>query len=150
MRTRALMYLSILLLVVTLLVAEDVKKEISETEFFEVFSGTWINEDYPGGVYYQQKIINYSDGMWEEYDFITDDEEYVHYGKYTMDDMWVDSNGDIWFKAQWECLLHGSKYFLLGKISNSGTVWEYVYQVSRYPTEISPIEGHYTIRYRQE
>jgi len=148
MKTRTLIYVSILFSAVTLLFAEDVKRSISETEFFEVFSGTWVNEDYLGVSYYRQKIINYSDGRWEEYDFITDD-EYFHYGKYTMDNMWVDSNGDIWFKARWECLVHGSKYFVFGRISNSGKVLEIVYQGSRYPTEISPIEGMYNIRYRQ-
>jgi hypothetical protein len=148
MKTRTLIYVIILFSAVTLLFAEDVKRTISETEFFEIFSGTWVNEDYLGGAYYQQKIINYSDGRWELYDFIPD-KEYDFYGKYTMDDMWVDSNGDIWFKARWEFLVHGYKYFLLGKISNSVTVLEIVYQESRYPTEINPIEGMYNIRYRQ-
>jgi hypothetical protein len=46
--------------------------------------------------------------------------------------------------------MDGYKYFLLGKISNSVTVLEIVYQESKYPTEISPIEGMYNIRYRQE
>ena len=148
MKTRTLIYVSILFSAVTLLFAEDVKRTISETEFFEIFSGTWVNEDYSGVIYWRQKIINYSDGRWEEYNFIKDDQP-DHYGKYTMDDIWMDSVGDIWFKAHWECLVHG-KYFLLGKISNSSTVLENVLQESRYPTEISPIGGHYTIRYRQE
>ena len=128
--------------------AEDVKNAISEKEFFQAFSGTWANEDYLGMMYQRQKIINYADGRWEEYTLITDD-EYHHYGKYIMDDMWVDSNGDIWFKARRECLVHGSKYFLLGKISKSGTVLENVFQKSRYPTDISPIEGLYYIYNRQ-
>ena len=132
----------------SLLLAEDSKNTISEKEFFQVFSGTWVNEEYIGVTYQRQKLINYSDGRWEEYNFITDDQS-DHYGKYTMDDIWVGSNGDIWCKARRECLVHG-KYYLFGKISKSGTVLEYVFQESRYPTEISPIEGHYNIRYRQE
>lgn len=148
MKSVTLILVMVLFFMAPFLFAEDVKNAISETEFFEVFSGTWVNTDYSGMLYWQQKVVFYPDGRWEEYNFITDDQP-DHYGKYTMDDMWVDSNGDIWFKFHWQCLVHGSKYFVLGKISNSGTVLEYVYQGSRYPTEISPIEGKYNIRYRQ-
>ena len=149
MKTRTLIYVSILFSAVTLLFAEDVKRTISETEFFEVFRGTWINEDYLGETGYRQKWVLSPDGRWENYNLITDDQRGC-YGRYIMDVMWVDSNGDVWFKASMECLVHESKYFVLGKISNSGTVLEQVFQAGRYPTEISPIEGLYNIRYRQE
>ena len=147
MKSVTLILVMVLFFMAPFLFAEDVKNAISEMEFFEVFSGTWVNTDYSGMLYWQQKVVFYPDGRWEEYNFITDDQP-DHYGKYTMDDMWVDSNGDIWFKARWEFLVQ--IYFLLGKISNSVTVLEIVYQESRYPTEISPIEGMYNIRYRQE
>ena len=148
MKTRTLIYVSILLVVVTLLFAEDVKNEISEMEFFEVFNGTWINEDFAGVVDFMQKYVHYPDGRWETYNLITGDQRGC-YGKHTIDVKWVDSNGDVWFKASTECLLHKEKFFVLGKISNSGTVLEQVSQRSKYPTEISPIEGLYSIHYRQ-
>jgi len=37
--------------------AEDVKNAISEMEFFEVFSGTWVNEDYSGMFNWLQKVV---------------------------------------------------------------------------------------------
>jgi hypothetical protein len=148
MKTRTLIYVSILFLAAILLFAEDVKRSISETEFFEVFSGTWVNEDYSGVGDFEQKLVLYPDGRWETYLLLTDDQRRC-YGKYTMDAMWVDSNGDVWFKSRWECFVCKWKFFVLGKISNSGTVSEHVSQGSRYPTEISPIEGLYNIRYRQ-
>ena len=39
------------------LFAEDVKNAISEMEFFEVFSGTWVNEDYSGMFNWLQKVV---------------------------------------------------------------------------------------------
>jgi len=149
MKSVTLILVIVLFFMVPFLFAEDVKNAISEMEFFEVFSGTWINEDYLGKTGYRQKWVLYPDGGWENYNLITDDQRGC-YGRYTMDVMWVDSNGDVWFKASMECLVHESKYFVLGKISNSGTVLEQVFQAGRYPTEISPIEGLYNIRYRQE
>ena len=148
MKSVTLILVMVLFFMAPFLFAEDVKNAISEMEFFEVFSGTWVNTDYSGMLYWRQKVVFYPDGRWEEYNLITDDQP-EHYGPYTIEEMWTDSNGDIWFKFHWQCLVHGSKYFVLGKISNSGTVLEYVYQGSRYPTEISPIEGKYNIRYRQ-
>ena len=149
MKSVALVVVLILFFMAPLLFAEDVKNAISEKEFFQVFSGTWVNEDYLGASDQRQKIINYSDGRWEEYNLITDD-EYYHHGKYIMDDMWVDSNDDIWYQARSECLVHDTKYFVLGKISNFDTVWENVWSGVDYPSEVSLIGGNYRIYYRQE
>ena len=149
MKSLTLILVMVVFLIAPFLFADDVENAISEKEFFEVFSGTWVNEDYSGLLLYmRQKVVHYPDGRWEEYDLITDD-EYYYYGNYTVDVIWVDSNGDIWFKARSEELVEGINRFVLGKISKSGTVLEYVSQVSRYPMEISPIEGLCLIRYRQ-
>ena len=149
MKSMALIVVLVLFFMSSLIFAEDVKNAISEKEFFQVFSDTWVNEDYLGTVYEKQKVINYSDGKWEEYNLIKDAQPY-HYGIYTMDAIWVDSNDDIGYKARRECLVHGTKYFILGKINNFSTVWEYVWSGVDYPNEVSLIGGNYMIYYRQE
>ncbi len=55
MKARTLIFMSIFLLAVTFLFAEDVKKEISDEDFMEAWSGTWINTDY--GKSRSQKVI---------------------------------------------------------------------------------------------
>jgi len=122
MKARMLIFMSIFLLAVTFLFAEDVKKEISDEDFMEAWSGTWINEDY--GRSRSQKLI-YSDGRWEEYTLVTNT---IHgdWGEIIILDKWLDSKGNVWYREHWESSHFGSKGYAMGKISNSGNTLEVI------------------------
>jgi len=56
--------------------------------------------------------------------------------KYTMTDQWLDSKGTIWYKAYWEVISPSvAKGYEMGKISDTGNTWEYIYASSDYPIE---------------
>ena len=148
MKSVTLILVMVLLFTASFIFADDVKKAISEKEFLEVFTGTWVNKDH-GGYFEPQKVVYLSEKKWEEYSFLNDDQA-EHYGPYTIEEMWMDSNGDIWFKVRLECVAHKGLLLTLGKISNSGKALDKVWQTNRFPTEISPIEGTQTTFYRQE
>ena len=146
---------SILILVLAVLIitggCATRKKAISETDFFEAYSGTWINTDYSGDSWGLQKKIHFPDGRWEEYSLVTLSEWSKH-GKDTIGDMWTDSNGDIWYKASWEDS-HNQKGYTMGKISDSGNTLEILFRNFGEPIEewdLDNIHYHYVIHYRQE
>jgi hypothetical protein len=58
------------------------RKAISDEDFMEAWSGTWINTDYGRGRYPQKKVY-YSDGRWEEYTRVTNEIKY-DWGKATV------------------------------------------------------------------
>jgi hypothetical protein len=131
--------------------ADDVKNAISEKEFFQVFSGTWINEDYNGSTYEPQKFVHYSDGKWERYLFLNDDISKC-YGTNTIIDTWTDSNGDYWCTANMECTKHNVKSYTMRKISDSGNTHEMLLNYVEPIEEWNPDDTYtlYMIHYRQE
>ena len=117
MKARTLIYMSIFLLAVSFLFAEDVKKEISDEDFIEAWSGTWINLDY--GESRPQKKIYHPDGTWDNYSLDNYLRKY-NWGKTIILDKWLDSEGNVWYREHWESLYLNSKGYAMGKISNSG------------------------------
>jgi hypothetical protein len=63
-------FVSILILVLAVLIVigscATRRKAISEEDFFEVWSGTWINTEYKGGGRYP-KIVIHPDGTMQNY-----------------------------------------------------------------------------------
>ena len=150
MKSRTLIFMSIFLLAVTFLFAEDVKKEISDEDFIEAWSGTWINLDYGKGSF-AQKLIYYSDGIYDEYILVTDTMRY-DWGKIIILDKWLDSEGNVWCRTHWEGTLHGGKGYQMVKISNSGNTLEVIWASESFPIEEwepDRFEYNYEIHYRQ-
>ena len=153
MKSRALVSILILVLAVLIITGSCAtkRKVISEEDFFEVWSGTWINTDYGGGSL-PQKRINHPDGTEESFGQLTST---MAGGKYkiTILDQWLDSKGTIWYRGQWESFPPlRSKGYEMGKISDSGNTWEYIWASEDYPIEEwEPyrFEYNYRIRYRQ-
>jgi hypothetical protein len=152
MKTR--MFISILILVLAVLIVAGScasrQKAISEEDFFKVWSGTWINIDYGGDTY--QKEINYPNGTYEVYGEVTSTEP-GNWGEITLLDKWVDSKGNVWYRAKSETLYFSHMYYEMGKISDSGNTWEYIWAGEDYPIEEwepDRFEYNYRIRYRQE
>jgi hypothetical protein len=152
MKTRT--FVSILILVFAVLIIAGScatrRKAISEKDFFEASSGTWINTEYTGGVKDHKKIF-YSDGTWDAFSSAAVTSR-TCYGQNTMKEMWTDSKGDIWYTCSWECFQHGSTGYEMGKIINSGKTLEIIFSYGGSPIE-EWIPGRfgniYLIYYRQ-
>ena len=130
--------------------AEEVKKKISEKDFWNAVSGPWVNTEYLGkDLWFDQKVIVYPDGKLECYPLTTDTNP-LHQGYYfTITEAWIDSEGVIWCKCTIEANV---TVYLLFKISDSGNTWEMCGGPDTYPTEIDNSFTRYPvyfIRYRQ-
>jgi len=151
---KARTFVSILILVLAVLIIAGScatrRKAISDEDFMEAWSGTWINTDYGEGSNPQKKIY-YSDGRWEEYYQVTN-EIRCDWGKATILDKWLDSKGNVWYKTHWESFHLGWKGYAMGKISNSGNTLEDIWASESYPIEEwepDRFEYNYQIYYRQ-
>jgi hypothetical protein len=126
------------------------KKAISEEDFFETWSGTWINTDYGGDKV--KKIITRPDGTREFFGLLTST-MVMGKDKITILDQWVDSKGTIWYRGHWEFILPtDTKGYEMGKISDSGNTLERIFASEDYPIEEwepDRFEYNYRIYYRQ-
>jgi beta-lactamase regulating signal transducer with metallopeptidase domain len=140
----------IFVLALTLMVGScaTTKQAISEADFFEAFSGTWVNTDYVGDISSMapKKIVRYSDGAWEYYDDLGKT-HHSAYGKITITEMWTDLKGDVWYKAQWECINYSANGYEYGKITDSGHTLEYIITGENTPIDKwEPDNIEYTYR----
>jgi hypothetical protein len=135
MKTRTLVSILILILAVLIIVGSCAtkRKAVSDEDFFEVWSGTWINTDYGGDIC--QKIINYPDGTAEGFGILTSTIA-LFKKKITILDQWLDSKGTIWYRGHCEFSRpFGRTRYEMGKISDSGNTWEYIIASEDYPIE---------------
>lgn len=113
------------------------------TDNFDEMVGIWVNKDYKVR---SQKIVIEPDGVYTAYKKI----EYTTWsGTGTLEpiEKWTDSKKNIFIKTR---EFTGSEWvYSINKISNSGTVLEYVNSYKDYPTEINPNDLEYRIYYRQ-
>jgi len=143
----------IVCLILTLAVLVFVGGSAAEKEPFvpgedEEIYGTWVNTDYRGVHEKVQKRINYPDGRFEMFRYLTSTHPY-NWGTYTFEDKWTGPEGNVWYKRY--CEQHtGVKDYTLDKISNSGRTWEFVSTHEDYPTEMDPNYWSYCIYYREE
>jgi beta-lactamase regulating signal transducer with metallopeptidase domain len=129
--------------------AEDVKKKISEKDFWTALSGTWVNTEYLGTyAWFEQKVIVCPDGKWECYHLITDTSPSRQGYYLTVTETWTDSEGAIWCKTTEEA---GATRYQLHKISDSGNTWEVCDGPDTYPVEVDKSLPNYMyfVRYRQ-
>jgi hypothetical protein len=149
MKARTVIYVSILFLAITILFAEDVKNKISDEDFMEAWSGTWINTDYRGDMW--QKMINYPDGTAEGFGILTSTIAGLK-RKITILE-WLDSKGTIWYRVRWDTFRPSKRTgYEMGKISDSGNTWEYIWAGEDHPIEEwepDRFEYNYKIYYRQ-
>ena len=106
--------------------------------------GTWINPDYS---IRPQKIVVEPDGIYLLYKKIEDTTHTSGTGTLKLIEKWVDSKGNIYCKIR----IDDPDYtvYELDKISNGGTVLEYIQDYKDYPTEIDPNHLDYRIYFRQ-
>ena len=154
MKTRTLVSTLILVLAVMIIAGSCAtkRKAISEKDFFQTWSGTWINTNLKGATGFEQKIVTYPDGTWKNYTLATDTSRQCE-GKNTFSIMEIDSEGNIWYISKWKCLVHGTDSFHTGKISDSGNTLEFIEHYRALAIEEwDPEDTRYTykIYYRQE
>ena len=153
MKARTLVSILILVLIVLIVIGSCAtkRKAVSDEDFFEVWSGTWINTEIKGAMGVEQKIISYSDGTLKTY-MLTTDTSVQCEGISIISDKKVDSEGNIWYTCSWKCLSHGPEKFEMGKISDSGNTRELIYSHKALTIEEwdpDNIRYTYLIYYRQ-
>jgi beta-lactamase regulating signal transducer with metallopeptidase domain len=116
----------------------------------------WVNKEYEGRVDLSAKFVSYPTGKTLLYDHVSDSEP-SYEGTYTITEAWTDSDGNHWCKVRWTNKDYPAtpqaqeyKGFSLCRTNASGTVYEEVWSMAQYPTELSPIGGTYGIWHRQE
>jgi len=131
----------LIVLAFTLGYAEEEKAYVPKDD--EELYGTWVNEDYSGGLSGSQKRSINPDGTCEIFMKVTDTTLESWKGRFTIIDKWTDSQGSIWYKIHYE-ITSGPTDYSLARISSSGSVYEEVNSKADYPTEMDT--GHYTYR----
>jgi hypothetical protein len=151
MKTRTFCVSIILLFTVTFLFAEDVQREISDEDFIEAFSGTWVNSEYSGGLWPVKYIIQ-PNGSWEwhTHETIT---SISYYGTTSISEKWIDADGNIWYSCRLSCEKCPQDAYEINKISNSGNTRELLFSLSRELTyedwQTGEFKYNYRIYYRQ-
>ena len=148
MKTRMLVLVIIISVLLALLFING-KDKISKKDFWNDFSGTWVNTDYLGTwEYYEQKLIVYPGGKFEYYPMTTDTDP-SRGAHFTLTEAWIDSEGVMWYRGIYKGPL---MFYLLGKISESRETWEIIADGINNPTEWDTSKTRYEfyeIRYRQ-
>ena len=106
--------------------------------------GTWINPDYSTRT---QKIVVEPDGIYVSYYTIEGTVQYDS-GTLKLIEKWADSKGNIYCKIRSD--QPDYPVYELDRISNAGTVLEYIRDTRDYPTEIDPNDLNYRIYHRQK
>jgi hypothetical protein len=155
MKTRTLLSTLIFVLAVMVIAGSCAtqKKASYEKGFYiptrdDVIHGIWINMDYSGDAFQAQKIVMSHWGYYEIYPLV-ENLTASSTGTFILVDKWIDTEGNTWYK---DYVRNASRVmFELDKISNNGTIWEYVYYSQAFPTEeqMNPDGPNYHIYYRQ-
>ena len=112
----------------------------------EEISGTWVNMDY-GLRMFPQKIVNYHWGAYELFLKATDTNPFCK-GANTIVAKWVDKEGNTWTKMYYREDWTTDVFFELDRFSNNGTVWEFCFNQSNFPTEDDVKSKKETANYR--
>jgi hypothetical protein len=139
MKSRTLLSILILVLAVLIIAGSCAtqKKASYEKGFYiptrdDVIHGIWINMDYSGDAFQCQKIVMSHWGYYEIYPLV-ENLTASQTGTFILVDKWIDTEGNTWYKDYVRDASH--VMFELDKISNNGTIWEYVYYSQAFPTE---------------
>ena len=149
MKPRTLVSILLFTLVVLIVIGSCVtgKKAYVAKEHEEIY-GTWVNPEYNYSGYATPKFIYHPDGKSEGYTLDTDT-HIRNYGEFIITNKWIDSEGNYWYKVEAQTDVGARTFYHLWKIDNSGTTWEYRYDLRDFPTTMDTT-FNYAIRYRYE
>ena len=146
MKTR--MFVSILILVLAVMVIAGScatgKKAVKAP--IESLYGAWANPDYNTSPQVSKRIYR-PDGTFIDY---THTDITMHHGpyEYTIQESWIDSDGNKYYKVDF-ILLGSDIWHDLLRINEADTVLEMMWFSNEYPSEIDPNHPNYRIFYRQ-
>ena len=139
MKVRTLILCVILLIAVFIIIgscATNRKVVMSEEEIQGILVGTWTNSEY-NKVLNHGKYVIHPDGGRDLYFTEESDVPACTMLQYTFDDVWKDSRGNMWYRARWIATCDKqNEYYELGKLDRSHAVWELVFAVDSFPTEL--------------
>jgi hypothetical protein len=146
MKNRILI-LVVLIMVVLIIVGSCATGKKAVKAPIEPVYGAWANPEYntKGGFYAKCKVR--PDGIIEM--AIHTEIEYQQYDEatFTIIESWMDSDGNKYYKVDWVRGLRDE--YELWRINETDSVWEYVWSMIDYPTEIDPNHFNYRIYYHQ-
>jgi hypothetical protein len=149
MKARMLISIFILFLAVLIIVEScaTLKKPYIPTENEEYY-GTWVNPEYNNSIrLVSAKVVNNPDGTWFSYMSVANSQSSSK-GWFKIIKKWTDSEGNIWYRVDFndpgvEIIRHQ-----LTKIRNSGNTMESVFSAAEYPKKLDKDNLNYRIRYR--
>ena len=144
MRTRSILpiMLGILFMFIVIANCTTTMNAISDEDFFRVWRGVWVSEENQGIGIIFHKTIFYPDGSYDFY-YEINDAVFCDTTKFTFDQKWTDSEGNIWYAAHWEND-HYAQGCSMGKFSNDGNTYEEVWKFGDEPIEKwTPAGGGY-------
>jgi hypothetical protein len=148
MKTRMLVSILILVLVVLVITGSCTTGKKAVKAPIESVYGIWVNLDYNTVTYENARHNIRPDGIIE----IAPHSE-IEYQKYTevtftIVDRWMDSDGSKYYKVD---IVQGTvDWHELWRINETDSVYELVRSNIDYPSEIDPNHFNYRIYYRQE
>ena len=113
----------------------------------EEIYGTWINHEYDKSGRSHAKLIYSYDGTWSM--FLTEHSEFPsETATFIIEDKWIDSNGNIWYKVSYKAYGYYPAYSLI-KLSNDAKTMERELSIEFFPETLDTKHDRYTIHYRQ-
>ena len=127
------------------------KTMIESESISNIRSGTWINHEYDDKEEPPGKAVVRSDGSYDLFAEANDTRK-TWWGQYIINEAWIDSTGTYWYKAICKESWTTVKYYELGRVDSTKSVWEYIFYSAGFPEEWEPDNKRYTYRiyYRQE
>ena len=121
------------------------------------FFGTWVNEEWDkeGAVRGAAKMIQFPDGRQQLFRHIVDAEP-LYEGIYSIEEAWVDRQGDRWYKSKGAFGMYKAggvktEEYELTRINRQGTVMEKSSVGYGYPDKVDPVSSpNYGIWYRRK
>jgi beta-lactamase regulating signal transducer with metallopeptidase domain len=117
--------------------------------------GTWISEQNDRSPRYSiSKAVITPGGRELQYRHIGDVEPGKEY-RFTVEETWIDREGDHWYKERWASWVYPSgagrqEQFALGRVSGGGTVLERVSAQYGCPPELGELGPKYEILHKRE
>ena len=148
MKTRGVVSILILVFAVLITFGSCATGKKAVNTPIEPLYGTWVNTEYNKAFYiYAMCVIN-PDGTIALYDKDSSTKP-SYIGTYTITKKWTDDEGDIWYKIHNVIGEGADDLYELCKISDSGSIYEFVTSQDDYPTELDQNSIRYRIHYRQ-
>ena len=145
MKSRTIVSILILVLAVLFIIESCATGGKAVKAPIESVYGAWANPDY-NTTRQSAKLIYKPDGTYKQYSHTDITMSQGPY-EYTIVDSWMDSDGNKYYKV--DVVRYTLDEYELWRINETDSVWEYVWSLNDYPTEIDPNHYNYRIYYRQ-